>query len=234
MSDFDAVLFDLDGTLCRGDQSGETLYRGAFEAAGVEPFGRPDELWASLDGPPTPNDEATYLARGFAAVADHHGHTVDADALADGFLATVDNTAVSVLPGAPAALSSARENGPVGLVTNGPEHRQATKLTALDLGDAFDAVVFAGDLPRRKPHREPFDRALDALGVDPVAALHVGDSFEYDVAGARAAGLRAAWYVGGTDGDGDGRPDPDDDRPDYVLRHLNDLGDALGVGGPDG
>ena len=46
------MLFDLDGTLCEGTQSPETIYRGAFEAAGVEPFGDPNELWAALDDPP--------------------------------------------------------------------------------------------------------------------------------------------------------------------------------------
>jgi putative hydrolase of the HAD superfamily len=34
-----------------------------------------------------------------------------------------------------------------------------------------------------------FDPALDALGVEPDRAIYVGDSFRYDVGGARARGL---------------------------------------------
>ncbi len=52
-------------------------------------------------------------------------------------------------------------------MTNGPESRQSVKLSSLDLRDAFDVVVYAGDMPRRKPHREPFDAAVEALGVAP-------------------------------------------------------------------
>ena len=42
-----------------------------------------------------------------------------------------------------------------------------------------------------KPDRAVFVRALEAAGAEPGEALHVGDSVENDVEGARAAGLRA-------------------------------------------
>ena len=218
-----AVLFDLDGTLCEGAQSPETIYRGAFEAAGVEPFGDPDELWAALEGPPAVDDEIGYLAAGFTRVAAQYGRTpVDAEALARGFLETVDYAAVEPRPGATAAVEAARRRAAVGLVTNGPESRQAGKLEALPFGDAFEAVVFAGDLSRRKPHREPFERAVADLGVAPEETLFVGDSLEYDVAGAQNARLAAAWYPG------DGDDDPDPYRPDHVLGSLDELEEVLG------
>jgi hypothetical protein len=142
-----------DGTLCEGAQSPETVYRGASEAAGVEPFGEPDELWAALEGPPAVDNEVGYLAAGFTRVAAQHGRTpVDAEALASGFLETVDYAAVTPRAGAAAAVEAARRRAAVGLVTNGPESRQAGKLDALPFGDAFGTVVFAGDLRRRKPH----------------------------------------------------------------------------------
>jgi putative hydrolase of the HAD superfamily len=217
-----AVLFDLDDTLCQHEQSAETVYEGAFESAGVDSFGVPTDLWRALDGPPDPDDPEGYLAAGFESVAAQYGHTeVDTASLARGFLDTVDYTAVSFRPGAAAALERAREHGLVGLVTNGPEHRQSIKLGALDIQDAFDVCVFAGDMPRRKPYADPFERALSALDVVPDATVHVGDSLEYDVAGARDAGLRAAWYP--TDGDRDHR----DYRPDYVFDTLRDLEPVL-------
>jgi FMN phosphatase YigB (HAD superfamily) len=45
-----------------------------------------------------------------------------------------------------------------------------------------------------KPHPEIFHRALRALALQPDRVLHVGDRMDCDVQGARAAGLRAAWF----------------------------------------
>jgi putative hydrolase of the HAD superfamily len=229
---FDAILFDLDNTLCRHEQSAETIYRGAFEHAGVDPFGAPEELWRALDGDPDPHDTAGYLADGFGQVADRHGVSVDADALAAGFLETVDYRAVSFCPGAERALAAARDRARIGLVTNGPSSRQSVKLDALGLAATFDVVVYAGDLPRRKPHPDPFDRALESLDVAPGSALYVGDSVEHDVVGARRAGLRVAWcpeddetkaaYRRGETAWPGGR------EPDYVLDGVGELVAVLG------
>ncbi|WP_435066355.1 HAD family hydrolase, partial [Halobaculum sp. EA56] len=142
-----ATAFDLDDTLCRRDGDPDELYRRAFERAGVEPFGEPADLWAALTGPPTPNDERSYFAAGFRVVAARYGRApVDADALADGLLASIDHGAVSYASGAREALAAARRRGPVGVLTNGPEWRQAPKLESLGLTDALDATVYAGDM----------------------------------------------------------------------------------------
>jgi putative hydrolase of the HAD superfamily len=42
-----------------------------------------------------------------------------------------------------------------------------------------------------KPDPAIFVSALEALGVEPAAALYVGDLYEVDVLGARAAGMDA-------------------------------------------
>lgn len=221
MSATAATLFDLDGTLAEHLQSGDRLYEGAFEVAGVDQFGAPTDLWAALDGPPTTRDRVGYLADGFATVAEEHGVDADVRALAEGFVETVDFSRMAFLPGAEAAMTAAAETGPTALLTNGPEYRQATKLDALGIADAFDAVVFAGDMANRKPHRDPFDRTLDLLGVDHDDALYVGNSLEYDVAGAANAGIDVAWVP-----DGDDR-DPGDHEPTYVLDSLHELPPVL-------
>lgn len=216
-----AVAFDLDHTLCRPTQAAETIYEGAFDHAGAEPVGRPEDLWNALDSPPAVEDEAGYLAAGFERVLDQYDHPSDPDALATGFLEVVDYGAVEFLPGATDALAAAAEVGPVGLLTNGPERRQAPKLATLGIERAFDAVVYAGDMDNRKPHRDPFDRTVESLGVDHGETLYVGDSLEYDVAGAQGAGLQAAWHRNGTD------DNPVDHTPEYVLDSVGDLVDLL-------
>ena len=221
MSRFSAVAFDLDDTLCRHDHDVDALYRRAFEEAGVEPFGEPDELWAALDGPPDPDDRVGYLGAGFARLAAQHGRAVDPVALAAALESVADMSRVTYLPGALDALAAAAAVGPVGVLTNGPEARQRAKVEALGLADRVDAIVYAGDLPRRKPHAEPFERLAAALSVDPREMLYVGNSLAYDVAGAHNAGLRSAWL----------RADPEDTaapyRPDYVIDSLEEVAALL-------
>lgn len=226
-----AVAFDLDDTVCTRDGDPETLYDRAFEHAGVDRFGEPAELWSALTGAPDPNDERAYFAAGFVVVAARNGRPeVDATALADGLLASIDHGAVSFAPGARDALATARSRGPVAILTNGPEWRQAPKLSALGLDDAVDAVVYAGDMARRKPHADPFDRVCSLLDTAHAETLYVGDSLEHDVAGAQGAGLPAAWVPApGRDRpvDDEGRPDPRPFDPEYVLATLAEFGSAL-------
>jgi putative hydrolase of the HAD superfamily len=227
--EFDAVLFDLDGTLCEPIQSETEIYEGAFQHADIPLVGTPGDLWSALEGAPDPQDEHGYLAAGFERVLAEYGREgADADALAAGFVATVDYGAVRFLPGAEEALRAASANGPVGLVTNGPEHRQAPKVETLDLESRMDTLVYAGDMPRRKPQADPFERATETLGVDPGRTLYVGNSIEFDVAGAHAAGLPAAW-LRGDDADDPGEAN-DAQEPEFVLSGMADLTEVLNGG----
>lgn len=217
MTTFDAVVFDLDDTLCRHDGDLAAAYHRAFEAVDCEPFGTPEALWAELDGPLDPDDEVGYLGVGFARLAAQRGRSaVDPLALAAALIAEIDTTAVTYMPGAEAALTAAREYGPVGILTNGPADRQQGKLRALDLESRVDAVVYAGDLSRRKPHVDPFESILATLGTAVDRTLYVGDSLKFDVAGAQNAGLPVAWLR--KDGIEAGQY-----QPEYVLDSLIDL-----------
>ena len=217
MTRYEAVLFDLDGTLCQPTGDVTAAYEAAFESVGVDPFGEPAALWRLLDGPPDPDDHVGYLAAGFARLAAIHGRRVDPVALSTGLLDAIDHAAVEFTPGAEAALDRAGETARTGLVTNGPQSRQSPKVEALGLAERLDTVVYAGDLPRRKPHAEPFDRALAALDVAPADAVYVGNSLTYDVAGAFTAGLDSVWL----------RPDADADDEGYAPTWTLDSLDAF-------
>jgi putative hydrolase of the HAD superfamily len=54
-----------------------------------------------------------------------------------------------------------------------------------------DGVVTSADAGAAKPDPAVFRRALALAGVDGGGAVHVGDSLDNDVAGARAVGIRA-------------------------------------------
>lgn len=218
---FDAVVFDLDDTLCRhtGDMAG--AYRAAFDRVDTAPFGEPAELWAVLDGPPDPDDQVGYLGAGFARLAAQYDRpAVDPVALAEALGAEIDTAAVEFLPGAETVLETARSEGPVGVLTNGPADRQRGKVETLGLDARVDTVVYAGDLDRRKPHADPFERITADLDARAERTLHVGNSLAYDVAGAHNAGLQSAWLR--TDGD-----DPGDYRPEYVVDSLAEVAAIL-------
>jgi putative hydrolase of the HAD superfamily len=102
--------------------------------------------------------------------------------------AVVDSEALSTL----AAL---RERGlATAIVSNtpwgSPPPYWRAELARHDLLAAVDEVVFCGDVGYRKPHRAPFERALDRLGVQAADAVFVGDDPHWDVTGAEQAGLR--------------------------------------------
>jgi HAD superfamily hydrolase (TIGR01549 family) len=59
------------------------------------------------------------------------------------------------------------------------------------LGELLDGVVSSAAAGARKPDPAIFERALELAGIEADQALHVGDTPEEDVAGARAAGIRA-------------------------------------------
>jgi putative hydrolase of the HAD superfamily len=85
----------------------------------------------------------------------------------------------------------------------------------------FDAagIAYSDEVGFRKPDPRIFLRSLQALGVEPGRALHVGDNPEADVRGAKSLGMRAAHYA--FDG---GPPSP---IADVVLADLARLPDLI-------
>jgi putative hydrolase of the HAD superfamily len=57
--------------------------------------------------------------------------------------------------------------------------------------DLVDGVASSAEVGEAKPGPAVFLRALEVAGVEPAEAVHVGDSLENDVEGARNAGIRA-------------------------------------------
>jgi HAD superfamily hydrolase (TIGR01509 family) len=79
----------------------------------------------------------------------------------------------------------------LGVVSNS-DGRAEEALIASGLRDAFEVVVDSAIAGVEKPDPRIFLGALAALDVAPEDALYVGDLYEVDVAGARAAGMTAA------------------------------------------
>lgn len=85
----------------------------------------------------------------------------------------------------------ARASGPTALFTNnGPLLEDALAHELASVGSVFDRLLFSWRLGTTKPDAVAFERATEALGVEPAAVLFVDDSAA-NVEAARAHGWQA-------------------------------------------
>jgi putative hydrolase of the HAD superfamily len=92
-------------------------------------------------------------------------------------------------PGTVEALGRLRMAGLRLAVISNSDGRAATALAAGGLLGEFEFVIDSGEVGVEKPDPRIFQIALDRMGIEPADALYVGDLYEVDVVGARAAGL---------------------------------------------
>jgi HAD superfamily hydrolase (TIGR01549 family) len=88
-------------------------------------------------------------------------------------------------------LAAVRARGLRAVCVSNWDYALAEVLERCGLGDAFDAVITSAGVGVRKPDPRIFEAALEAAGCAAEEALHVGDTPAEDIAGARAAGIRA-------------------------------------------
>jgi len=195
-----AVFFDLDGTLLSFPGS----YAERVHAVTETHLGVRDEAF-----------EATYserflellgeqaaepYRRAFEHALVEHGYDdvdVGVGTLVDALLdAEID--AIAPPDGVRDALAELSARGrDVGVLTNGVSGFQRAKLRAHDLDALVDAVVVSDEAGAHKPASAPFELAAERL---PAASyVMIGDSYEADVEGARAAGWQGIHYA--PDGD---------------------------------
>lgn len=78
----------------------------------------------------------------------------------------------------------------LGIVTNAyNSEEQKRRIGNTGLARYFDDIVVCADIGAYKPAKEAFLYLVDKYGLKPVDCLYIGDSEEYDIKGARNAGL---------------------------------------------
>jgi putative hydrolase of the HAD superfamily len=90
----------------------------------------------------------------------------------------------------PAALRALRDAGHRLVVVSNWDVSLHEMLCTTGLDALVDGAISSAEAGVAKPGAAIFERALALVGGRASAALHAGDSLEYDIAGARAAGLR--------------------------------------------
>jgi putative hydrolase of the HAD superfamily len=89
------------------------------------------------------------------------------------------------------ALHELRENGLRLVCVSNWDYALPDVLDRVGLRSLLDGVVTSAAVGARKPDPRIFREALRVAGCNASEARHVGDSGEEDVAGAKAAGIRA-------------------------------------------
>lgn len=102
------------------------------------------------------------------------------------------------------ALEKLRQRGiKLGVISNWDE-RLRPLLGRLKLDGFFDPIVVSGEVGAHKPDPQIFSNAVQKLQLRAELVLHVGDSLNEDVEGARKAGLRAVKLCRGAKSIGSG------------------------------
>ena len=194
-----AVLFDVDFTLALpGPELGPDGYRHIGERHGLvlDPrrydAARQDAVASLQRSPELVHDDEIWVAF-TERIVRGMGEAVDAQAAAacaaDIVQAWELHDKFTLYEDALPVLEELRSHHiKLGLVSNGS--RDLDEFVAHH-GLVVDVAIGSRAFGRTKPHPSIFREALAALDVAPTAAAMVGDSFEDDIEGARALGMRA-------------------------------------------
>jgi putative hydrolase of the HAD superfamily len=131
-----------------------------------------------------PSSLADLRRRCAGVLSERLGQEVDADTL-------VAAIRFDAFPDAAPALAALRSRGLRLICVSNWDISLTEVLQRCGLGGHLDGVVSSAAAGSRKPNPAIFEQALEQAGCEPAAALHVGDTPEEDLEGARAAGIRA-------------------------------------------
>lgn len=123
------------------------------------------------------------------------------------------------LPGCRPLLTKLRGPYRLGVVTNGIDRVQRSRLEVSGLAPFFEVVVTSQGCGYAKPDPRILQVALEALGVSPRQALYVGDDVATDGGAAAAAGVPFCWVDDGAQ--------PNGRRPRRRVSSLRELGALL-------
>lgn len=231
LSDFDALTFDVYGTLIDWEPSiVEFLARWASEH-GVKATG--EELIMSFDRARTVIQRERpahlypeVLRRCFDRISGDFGVAIDPERRA-AFSATPHQW--PAYSDVPAGLKQLQARAKIGALSNIDNASLTSSCKKMSVG--FDIVVTAERVGAYKPSPEHFETALadiDAMGIARSRVLHVGQSLRADITPANKFKLKCVWInrpkrLLGLSGEGAAEA-----RPDLTVGSLAEMLEAIG------
>ena len=178
---YNAVLFDLDGTLVDTAPDMVAVLQHLQREHGIEP------LAYDLGRSNVSNGAVGLLTVGFPEIEVEFG-----DDLHHEYLERYEDMICvesQVFDGLHEMLEQLDDiDCPWGVVTNKPDHLTTPLLIALGLAERSACIISGDTLGVRKPDPAPLLVACDLIGVDPSTAIYVGDA-DRDIEAGRRAGM---------------------------------------------
>ena len=223
LTDFDLLLFDLDGTLVDSVPDitlaiDATLLARSWPPAGIERV----HNWVGNGSRKLLERAMQFAIPGFDITQTAYQNLHEA--VHDEFLlqyAIYNGPNTTVFPGVMAFLDRCRTQGKkLACITNKPEALARQLLAHLDL-DTYFAVITGGDtFPQRKPDPTALLHCCTTLGITVTRTLMIGDS-DTDVQSARNANIPVACVTYGYNHGADIQ----DSKPDWLVDNLCELPD---------
>ncbi|MDD7565817.1 MAG: HAD family hydrolase [Streptococcus suis] len=198
-----ALIFDVDDTLYDQIQPFERALERHIEVAREQiellylSFRRyADEVFeATAIGKMSLKDSHIYRMK--HALADFGYQVSDATALAIQIDYDYFQGQIELSPVFPEIFSWCQAQGiAMGIITNGSYRHQLRKIRTMGLVNWFELehVLISGQVGITKPNPAIFQLMEERLGMSGEDICYLGDSFENDVVGAKAANWKAIWF----------------------------------------
>lgn len=123
----------------------------------------------------------------------------------------------SLLPNAAEVVQTLAKKYPLTIISNGFGEVQHYKLEHSGLASCFQHFIISEEIGINKPQPGIYEEALYRNGVTADEAVMVGDSYNSDIAGAKAAGIDQIWIT----------QDPGKQTATYIIKNIKEVLDIL-------
>ncbi|WCT56058.1 pyrophosphatase PpaX [Paenibacillus kyungheensis] len=204
----DTVLLDLDGTIVDTNELIIASFINTLESNGLAPLTREQII-------PHMGLTLEQQLRAFSGVDDVTSYVT---AYRE-YSAIHHDTMVAPFPEVTEVLTRLQAEGiKLGVVTTKIRPNTLKVLEMFQLDQFMEVIITQDDVEHTKPHPQPIERAMEALGSSPEHTLMVGDS-PADLQAASAAGVMSAavaWSLKGEE-------ELSKYHPQYILHTMSDL-----------
>lgn len=191
MSEFEAIMFDLDDTLLDRDKAVDVMFSVIIE-----------KCYSYIPSDKMLADFKKYDNKGYSDKIDVLSNLFDEYPPTYRILPSeirdfwdmnfpecfsMDSERLSIL-------EIINKNTKTAIISNGGTYSQRAKIKKTGLDRIFDVIIISDEVGVEKPSSQIFTLALQAVNVEPMKALFVGDNLKNDIGGCQNAGIKGIWF----------------------------------------